>query len=167
MALANYTFPLGGGGSGGATAATGTVTRLVDTSDQAVVFLNYNETIRIRDGVGGDVTFTVINFGGGNTARVDANNCDVDFGGGHGDVGATFVAVLADAINVMRVAGDLETSFSIDNLTFKNNFGSWSPSGENYLNLVQDNTGTAGNIAITATNNATKFTLSGMAGGTD
>lgn len=155
------------GESSGATAATGTITRIVDTSDSSVEFINYNETIRIQDGVGGDVTFTVINFAGGNTARVDANNCNLDLGGGSGDVGTTFITELAHAIRLMRTAGDLAVSFSIDNLTLKNNFGSYAPSNNNYLNLVQDNVGTAGNIAITATNETDKFTVSGMSGGTD
>lgn len=156
------------GGSSGATAATGTITRIVDTTDAVVQFMNYNETIRIQDGVGGDVTFSVINFAGGNTARVDANNCNLDLGGGLGDVGSTFVTELAHAIRLMRTAGDLEVSYSIDNLTIKNNFfGSYAPSNNSYLSLVQDNAGTAGNIAITATNDTDKFTVSGMSGGTD
>ncbi|MCA9375613.1 MAG: hypothetical protein KC925_00955 [Candidatus Doudnabacteria bacterium] len=147
-----------------ATAATGVIELDgVGTTN----FIGYDETIRIQDGVGGDVTYTVVNFAGGFTTRVDANNVNLDLGGGIGDDGRRVAGELAYAISLSRLAGDLAIDAAPRNLTFYSSMGSSVPISDPVVDLTNTATGTAGNIAITATNNDGEFVITGMSGGTN
>lgn len=145
------------------TAAAAPATGSIDVVTTGVWETDGSETIRIQDGAGGDVTFTVINNAGAGSSRVDANNCNLDLGGGATFSRADFGRAVNAAIAIMRDAGDL----AID--SYQNNFGVFDTTyyGDKVILTNQAN-GTDGNIAIVLTNlDATQITVTGMSGGVD
>lgn len=149
-----------------AAAATGTIEFLADGGDPYAG--DGSETIRIRDGAGGDVTFALDNVAGGGTARVDANNYTVDLGGGVGDSRYDLMAEFAYAVGLARQNSELAIDVELVNFSERWNGGSFNVASPfmDYIALTNQATGTAGNIAITTANlSGTEISVSGMSGG--